>query len=120
MREPPAPTHLQHLRQVLSVNSRDDESRGEDAEATELPRKGCGVALLEGVVETPVPGVQQDQDVDCSEVEQDDGRQQSERPPALVGPPVRHEQLPGFAAKAARMRGPRLGLHLRSSTYGPG
>src|SRR5262249_4436517 len=47
MREPPAPTHLQHLRQVLSVDSRDDESRGEDAEATELPREGCGVALLE-------------------------------------------------------------------------
>jgi hypothetical protein len=103
-RQPGSPAHLEHLGEVQPVDRADDVDRSQEAELEEQRRERREVALLEHLVELPVPLVEQDQDVDAAERERDDHRQQHPGAPPLLRAPVDGDQPPGAPDERAHAK----------------
>src|ERR1051326_7643670 len=99
VREPDAPAHLQHHRQIQADDCPDDVQAGQNAELHQQAAERVEVLVLDCLEEVAVPVVVQNVQEDEPEGQRDDDQQQQPSPPALVGAPVRAGQRPGAASE---------------------
>ncbi len=91
---PAAPLDLQHLHEVQAIHRGHDVAQREQPELAELAEKLRLIALLEGVVEVPVPVVELHFQPHQRQGQPDYGSQQHEPLRPLLGDPVGFGQGP--------------------------
>ncbi len=111
---PGTPAHLQHHGVVLPGNGRHDKEAGDPGKADQQRLEGGVVMLLQRVVEHAVPLVEQHVDVDDAEVERDHEGQQPQPGLAVLGFPVRLDQVPRLGHPQAALDLEGTGRHGRA------
>jgi hypothetical protein len=89
LRHPAPPADLQPLVQIELIDLENHRRPCEEAEIQELIHEGIPVPLLQRVVESVVPGVEQDRDADQAQLARDDGGEENAAGPAILGPEIR-------------------------------
>src|SRR5207248_11800251 len=112
--------NLQPLVQVELVDLEHDGDRRQDAEVQELVEEGIPVPLLQRVVESIVPGVEQNGDADQAQLNRDQSRKQDASRPAILGSKVRNCQPPddgqrGDESAHGDLRGAWIGAGMAAS-----
>ena len=103
-RQPAAPTDVLHLAEVILIDSDNNVGERQDRKYDQLSIEIVQILLLQGIIEARVPVVEQHRQIDLTEVEGDDQRQQEARHPALLRCPVRLRQAPQLAEKTSYAR----------------
>src|SRR5208282_6005345 len=102
--QPTPPADMKYGPQIKRIDGVDDHCGRDHAEDCELPPKLRPVILLKGIVEIVVPRIKSDIQPHGKQVERDDGGEQPERRPFLLGLPIRPGHVPGLTQEARLCR----------------